>query len=210
MWPRAWPFFPLAHTAFPASEFYFLPCLFDTLAYFTLGRLAYRRGVDNFAFIAPCITGACFMSWLGYIPALHVSFTADSIDSQWSNDTYVWVVVLAIVLFGFLSLSFYTAYKEGILITRAIEMGAVSALVLKPIMASPDFHPHHWFIAILLGIHINQRFWWSLTLQGFLWGVYINGIAVYGRDGLIGCDEVKYRSEDQFCPVVWYGYDDDR
>jgi hypothetical protein len=34
--------------------FFFLPCLQDTLCFFALGRLAYRRGVDCVNFFFPC------------------------------------------------------------------------------------------------------------------------------------------------------------
>ena len=45
----------------------------------------------------------------------------------------------------------------------------------------------------------------SLMLQFFMWGVYINGIAVYGRDGLLGCEEIEYRAKDLHCSY----HDDD-
>ena len=85
----------------------------------------------------------------------------------------------------------------------------MTLLVMKPIASRPSFHPHHWFLAWLLGCHVNQRFWWSIALQGFLWGIYINGVAVYGRDGLLGCEENKFRTLDDNCPWTYAIPDDD-
>jgi len=187
------------------KEFYFLPCLCDTLVYFVLGRLYKRRGCDCFNLFLPMVLGACFMSWLSYIPALNTSFKASSIQNQWTTETWIYSCSLAAIVFGFVIALAVIAAKEGILFGRLVEFVAVSLMAIMPLASSPEFHPHHWFLAILIGVHINQRFWWSLMLQSFMWGVYINGIAVYGRDGLMGCDEVKYRAENLQCSF----YDDD-
>jgi len=65
--------------------YYFLPTLLDIASFFTIGRLHLRRGVDSFNFAFPCALGACFMSWLGLIPALNTSFTKDSIEG-WGEE----------------------------------------------------------------------------------------------------------------------------
>ncbi|GMI05143.1 hypothetical protein TrLO_g2265 [Triparma laevis f. longispina] len=189
------------------KEFYFLPCLQDTLVYFLLGRLYKRRGCDCLNIFLPMVLGACFMSWLGYIPALNTSFTKSSIENQWTTETWIYSCSLASIVFGFVIALAVVAAKEGILFSRFMEFLVVSFLAIHPLAESEDFHPHHWFLAILIGVHVNQRFWWSLMLQSFMWGVYINGIAVYGRDGLMGCDEVKYRAGNLGCAATWY--DDD-
>ena len=48
--------------------------------------------------------------------------------------------------------------------------------------------------------------------MGFLWGVYCNGIAVWGRDSVLGCEEDEHRIESDACPISsifgdddWYG-----
>ena len=35
--------------------------------------------------------------------------------------------------------------------------------------------------------------------MAYFWGMYINGIAVYGRDPLLTCDYVKFMVQDQRC-----------
>ena len=53
------------------KEYYFLPCLCDTMVFFVIGRLHNRRGCDCFYMLIPTAIGACFMSWIGMIPALN-------------------------------------------------------------------------------------------------------------------------------------------
>lgn len=36
--------------------------------------------------------------------------------------------------------------------------------------------------------------------MAYCWGMYVNGIAVYGRDPLLTCDYVRFLAEDQNCP----------
>ena len=170
--------------------YFFLPSLLDVMSYFTVGRLFVRQGTDNFMFAFPCALGAFFMSWLGLIPALNTSLERDSIEG-WTADTWIPVAILFGLFSMVLILHAFTAYKEKLLAGRMLEVIIMSLLVLKPIASRESFHPHHWFLAWLFGCHANQRFWWSLALQGFLWGIYINGVAVWGRDGLLGCQEDK-------------------
>jgi hypothetical protein len=35
--------------------------------------------------------------------------------------------------------------------------------------------------------HANQDVWWSSAISALLWGGYINGVAAWGRDDLLGC-----------------------
>ncbi|GMI29593.1 hypothetical protein TrCOL_g1099 [Triparma columacea] len=179
--------------------YFFLPSLLDVMSFFTIGRLFIRQGTDNFMFAFPCTLGAFFMSWLGLIPALNTSFKKDSIEG-WTADTWIPIAILFSLLFIVVIFHIYSAYKEKILVGRVLEIVVMSLLVLKPIASRESFHPHHWFLAWLFGCHANQRFWWSIALQGFLWGIYINGVAVYGRDGLLGCQEDKFRTLDDGCP----------
>lgn len=36
----------------------------------------------------------------------------------------------------------------------------------------------------LFGVLCNREEWWSQVMMALSWGVYINGVSVYGRDGL--------------------------
>jgi len=36
--------------------------------------------------------------------------------------------------------------------------------------------------------------------MAYCWGMYVNGIAVYGRDPLLTCDYARFLATDQNCP----------
>jgi hypothetical protein len=38
--------------------------------------------------------------------------------------------------------------------------------------------------------------------MAFMWGAYINGIAVYGRDPVLTCEYAYFLTVDQACPYV--------
>jgi hypothetical protein len=67
---------------------------------------------------------------------------------------------------------------------------------------SPYFHLHHWYSGFLLGMHCNFNVWWSRAAMAWCWGMYINGIAVYGRDPVLTCEYAYFLSVDQHCPYV--------
>ena len=37
--------------------------------------------------------------------------------------------------------------------------------------------------------------------MAYCWGMYVNGIAVYGRDPLLTCDYARFLARDQGCPA---------
>jgi hypothetical protein len=42
--------------------------------------------------------------------------------------------------------------------------------------------------------------WWSIGCMAYCYGMYINGIAVYGRDPLLTCDYANFIVKDLNCP----------
>jgi hypothetical protein len=49
-------------------------------------------------------------------------------------------------------------------------------------------------------MHANIDVWWSRATMAYFFGMYINGIAVYGRDPLLTCEYARFVSKDQGCP----------
>eukprot|EP00539_Tryblionella_compressa_P010518 CAMPEP_0178780934 /NCGR_PEP_ID=MMETSP0745-20121128/2334_1 /TAXON_ID=913974 /ORGANISM="Nitzschia punctata, Strain CCMP561" /LENGTH=87 /DNA_ID=CAMNT_0020438247 /DNA_START=42 /DNA_END=305 /DNA_ORIENTATION=+ len=39
--------------------------------------------------------------------------------------------------------------------------------------------------------------------MAYFWGMYVNGIAVYGRDPLLTCSYAHFVAEDQGCPTTF-------
>jgi hypothetical protein len=57
------------------------------------------------------------------------------------------------------------------------------------------------FVGWLFGMHANFDVWWSRATMAYFFGMYVNGIAVYGRDPLLTCEYAYFVSKDQGCPV---------
>ena len=51
-------------------------------------------------------------------------------------------------------------------------------------------------------MHSTNDVWWSRLTMSVLWGIYIHGIAVWGRDPILTCAISLYRSENGQCPFL--------
>jgi len=85
---------------------------------------------------------------------------------------------------------------------KIVEMLLCTCLFLLPFVTSTYFHPHHWFIGWFLGMHANYDVWWSRATMAWCWGMYIHGIATWGRDPILSCGYAYFMSRDQFCPYL--------
>ena len=85
---------------------------------------------------------------------------------------------------------------------KFIELILSVLFLLLPSASSPFMHLHHWFAGWLLGMHANFDVWWSRATLAWCWGLYINGIAVYGRDPLLTCGYTLFLSKQQGCPYL--------
>lgn len=95
------------------------------------------------------------------------------------------------------------AYKKRIILQKITEILICGILFVAPVAPSPYFHCHHWFAGWLLGMHCNfYDKWWSRAIMAYCWGMYINGIAVYGRDPVLTCEYAYYLSVDLRCPYI--------
>jgi hypothetical protein len=93
-------------------------------------------------------------------------------------------------------------HERGRLWIASVELLACVGVFVLPVLASPYAHFHHWFAGWLLGMHANLHHkWWSRAAMAYCWGMYVNGIAVYGRDPLLTCDYARFLLRDQNCPV---------
>jgi hypothetical protein len=118
---------------------------------------------------------------------------------MWPDKLFVFVGFMS-TCFAFVSfMHIYKGFKDGIIFGRLLEFAFTFLIFAYPIGASPFFHFHHWFAAWLVGMHFNQKYWWSYTVLALCFGVYVNGIAGYGRDSLLGCQMAYYNSKQQKC-----------
>ena len=180
---------------------YLLPVMQDSTLWFLLGRLHVRRGVDCLNYILPLSLGAWFMTAIGVFDDMHASLSQESIERDWTKVTWVGFFGGAAVTVVVMLAHMYKMVQDGLLAKRVVELGGVACVAVWPVYGNENFHPHHWFVAWFGGMHLNLRYEWSFWFQGLVWGIYVNGIAVYGRDNLLGCLEDKYRSLNDGCPV---------
>jgi hypothetical protein len=93
-------------------------------------------------------------------------------------------------------------YRQGILVSRLIELSLCIAVFILPFVGNASFHLHHWYVGWMFGMHANANTWWSIATLAFLWGNYVNGIAVYGRDPILSCAYSFYLSANINCDYM--------
>jgi hypothetical protein len=180
---------------------YFFTHLCDATLFYVVSRLSYRRGVDCMNYAIPMFLGGCIWNDIGSIPSLSHAITKDSITDSWEPITFVVFIGFTVLLFAILLLHFKYMRRANILLSRLFEVVATMSLTVLPLCFSESFHLHHWLWAWLVGMHFNLYRPWSFAMNGFMWGLYLNGIALYGRDPLLGCAEVMYAVKSEGCEL---------
>ena len=150
------------------------------------------------------IAGCLILSYCSKVKALDVSISMYNVFCEWSALTFMLtsIPLFFVIIIGMLHIR--RSYKDALLLPRFVEFTTTVVIFVTPVCAKPDFHAHHWYCSWLLGMNTNLRYWWSFAFQAFLWGVYINGIAVWGRDEVLGCYQVGYALSNQMCYEYCY------
>jgi hypothetical protein len=176
----------------------------DAVVFFVVGRLwQQQRGVDHLAWIGTMILCNLFFESQHYIPFLRHSFTLYEIHCTWPWQLWVFVGLAIPLILTVVVAHGVRAYRDNnILWRKLVELGLCVLFFVAPVVTSPYFHFHHWFAGWLLGMHCNVDVWWSRAAMAWCWGMYINGIAVYGRDPVLTCEYAYFLTVDQKCPYV--------
>ena len=173
------------------------------LSYFIVGRLFARHGVDClFPVLLPMGLGCLYPSWSSTFRFLQHSFSMYEIMCRWSWQLFVYAFVVSIIGSSIIVLHIQEFHRQGILVSRLMEVGIVLTLFLIPYAGNASFHFHHWYAAWMIGMHANVSTWWSIATLTFMWGTYINGIAVYGRDPILSCAYSFYVSTNIHCDYM--------
>lgn len=121
----------------------------------------------------------------------------------WPWKLWIFAIILVPFIVSILFMHIKHACKNGVLLVKILEALLCLVFFVIPLVPSPYLHLHHWFIGWLLGMHCNfADVWWSRALMSYFWGMYINGIAVYGRDPVLSCGYSYFLSLDQECPYL--------
>mmetsp|Transcript_9900 Transcript_9900/g.16445 ORF Transcript_9900/g.16445 Transcript_9900/m.16445 type:complete len:221 (+) Transcript_9900:499-1161(+) len=177
--------------------------ILDILSFYVLGRLYKKKiAVDHLAWCLVLLMGSLYNSIINQVPWLQYSFTLFEVHCTWPWQLFVFVAV--IVPLGCIVVFKHVQYALQVrqLGMKLLEISLCVLFFLLPQVSHPNFHLHHWFIGWLIGMHCNFETWWSRAAMAWYWGLYVNGIAVYGRDPLQTCDYAFYISRDTHCSFL--------
>jgi hypothetical protein len=177
----------------------------DTIVFFWVGRLWRRqqRGVDHLSWILVVVLSNVYLESQHYVSFLRHSATLFEIHCVWTWQLWVFVVLgILPVVIAVAVAHVIRAVREQRLGIQLAEIALSAAFFLAPVVSSPYFHFHHWFAGWLIGMHCNVDVWWSRAAMAWCWGMYINGIAVYGRDPVLMCEYAEFLTKDQRCPFA--------
>jgi hypothetical protein len=178
----------------------------DWIVWFVIGRMYQQASADTLEFVIPTLVSAVLQSFL----ATHVSSLQHSVTPldmvcgwTWQMWTMVWLgaVPLLLMLGGAHVVTFY---RQGQAIPKLIEVLTTLMVFLAPsiMMERQFFHLHHWYYAWLIGMHCNINTWWSRLGRNVMFGIYINGVAIFGRDPIMTCALSLYQSQSQKCYYI--------
>jgi len=180
----------------------------DCCVFYGVGRMYRneRTGVDSLEWIAFALIANIYFECQGYIPWMQHAVTLYEMHCLWPWQLWAFAVVVVLLSVGVAIAHVVVANRQGFLWIKLGEFLLCIGLFVAPVAASPYFHFHHWFAGWLFGMHANlHNVWWSRAAMAYCWGMYVNGIAVYGRDPLLTCEYARFITEDQNCPMVWDG-----
>ncbi|KAL3927776.1 MAG: hypothetical protein SGBAC_012937 [Bacillariaceae sp.] len=176
--------------------------VFDSVVFFLVGRLWKQRGVDHLGWIIPMLIANVYYESQHFISWLRHSVTLYEMHCIWPWELWMFVVILVPTIGGVVLAHVWRAYKKKLLVLKISELFLCALFFLVPMLGSNYFHLHHWYAGWLIGMHCNFDRWWSRAAMAYCWGMYINGIAVYGRDPVLTCEYAYWLSTDNRCPYM--------
>ncbi|KAG7370612.1 hypothetical protein IV203_019182 [Nitzschia inconspicua] len=178
--------------------------ILDWTVLFVMGRMYQQAAVDTLEFVLPVLISAILQSVLAtHVSSLQHSVTPAEVACEWTWQMWVLVllgVIPLILLIG--GAHVWTAYRRGMAIQKTIELMATFVVFLAPYMGSAFFHLHHWYYGWLVALHCNVDTWWSRLSRNVFFGVYVNGVAIFGRDPIMTCALSLYQSQNQGCVYI--------
>ena len=174
----------------------------DCIVFFVVGRMWKMPGVDHLAFVGAIIAANVYYESQNYMFFLQHSLTLFEMHCKWPWQLWAFVAILIPTIGSLVFAHVVRAYRTRILVMKLIEMALCIVFFMLPMLPSKYFHLHHWYAGFLLGMHCNMDIWWSRFAMAYCWGMYINGIAVYGRDPVLTCEYSYFLTLDQRCPYI--------
>ncbi|GKY96350.1 hypothetical protein MPSEU_000594700 [Mayamaea pseudoterrestris] len=174
----------------------------DALVYFMVGRLYKQQGIDHLAWIGWCLAANVFSINLTRFQFLQHAFTLYEIHCRWPWQLFAFVLLAAPIVVGLILMHVHKAFQERVFFVKLMELILCITLFLVPYLSSEYLHMHHWYLGWLIGMHFNVDVWWSRAAMAWCWGLYVNGIAAYGRDPVLTCGYSYWLSAHMRCPYL--------
>jgi predicted nucleic acid-binding Zn-ribbon protein len=188
----------------------------DCFIFFVIGRV-YKQQlfVESTSINTICIwfigilIANLYFECQNYIWFLQHSVSLYEIHCIWPWELWLFAIVV-VVLFSSICIAhikiIYHQKKRNQFKIKIMEILSCLLFFIIPLVVVKQnerqyLHFHHWFAGWFLGMHFNlSDQWWSIGCMAYCYGMYINGIAVYGRDPLLTCDYANFITEDLNCP----------
>jgi hypothetical protein len=174
----------------------------DAVVFFIVGRLWQQRGIDHLAWIGTTILCNVYFEMQNVVPFLQHSVTLYQMHCIWPWQLWLFVLILIPSIGALVGAHIVRAWNLRVLFMKLMELALCIFFFVAPLAPSSYFHLHHWYAGWLLGMHANFDVWWSRFAMAWCWGMYINGIAVYGRDPVLTCEYAYFLTIDNHCPYV--------
>ena len=150
----------------------------------------------------PLTLGFVFWSVLATLDFTKYSLTLFALSCQWPWELFLFMGAVLAAISLTTGLHIYSAWVDGIFYSRIAEIVSTLLAFLLVNIGDSNLHLHHWFLGWLIGQHANQKYWWSTVSSAVMWGCYINGIASWGRDPMLGCKAAFWAATNNYCPFV--------
>lgn len=176
----------------------------DMVVFFVVGRLYETPSIDSFSWMVPSIGAAITLSLLASnSDSLHHSLTAYEMHCTWTWQFWAVLIFGALpTIVGLVVAHLVYAARRQSVLQKLLELALGFSIFLMPYASNSFFHLHHWYYAWTLGMHANANNWWSRLTMCMMWGIYLNGIAMFGRDPVMTCAVTLYQSQNQQCPFL--------
>lgn len=174
----------------------------DCVVFFVVGRLWRKPGIDHLAWMGTAILANLYFESQNFIWFLQHSVTLFQMHCDWPWELWAFALLMVVSTTWLLWAHAQKAWKDRILFIKLTELTLCVFFFLAPTITSNYFHMHHWFAGWLMGMHFNYDVWWSRLAMAWCWGMYVNGIAVYGRDPVLTCEYSYFLTLDNRCPYI--------
>ncbi|KAL7542572.1 hypothetical protein ACHAXR_011936 [Thalassiosira sp. AJA248-18] len=176
--------------------------LLDLFFFFFVGRLYISSGIDNLSWGIFILLGSTYPSIANDFEFLRHSISMYDIMCSWPILLYFYALALIVLAIAFSVALIRSHHRRNVLRSRIVEAIVLLCLFFGPYITDDSFHLHHWFGMWWIGMQSNSPDWWARSFQAFCLGSYLNGIAVYGRDPILGCKYAFYRSTNLQCEYM--------